>query len=95
MFGGWDEAEVVEEASVVVPVDPFQRCELEAIEACPGAAVSEGFGLVETDDRFGQGIVVGVAALSWSREQMACSSAARARSVLRDRDAFQPTMRRL
>ena len=61
-FGGWDAAEVVEQALVVEPVDPFECGELEVVEAAPGSAVADEFGLVEPDDRFGERVVVGVAA---------------------------------
>jgi len=46
---------------VVEPVDPFQGGELEVVEASPGAFVADELGLVEADDRLGQGVVVAVA----------------------------------
>ena len=61
VFGGWDEAEVAVEASVVVPVERFQRGELELVETFPGATVSDQLGLVQADDRFGERVVVAVA----------------------------------
>jgi hypothetical protein len=50
-----------EEAAVVEPVDPFEGRVLEVVEAAPRAAVADELGLVEPDDRFGEGIVVRVA----------------------------------
>ncbi len=46
---------------MVEPVDPFQGRELHGLEAAPGAAPADDLGLVEADDRLGQGIIVGVA----------------------------------
>lgn len=48
-FGWRGAADVVEEPSVVEPVDPFQGREFEVIEASPGAPVADEFGLVEPD----------------------------------------------
>jgi hypothetical protein len=45
---------------MVEPVDPLEGGELEVVEASPGAAVADEFGLVEPDDRLGQRIVVRV-----------------------------------
>ena len=50
-----------EEAAVVEPVDPFEGGVLEVVEAAPGAAVADELGLVEPDDRLGEGVVVRVA----------------------------------
>ena len=65
VFGfGWRDAAgvVVVEPAAVEPVDPFQGGELEVLEPSPGAAVADELGLVEPDDRLGQGVVVAVAA---------------------------------
>ena len=45
-----------EEPVVVEPVDPFERRELEVVEAAPGAAVADELGLVQPDDRLGERI---------------------------------------
>ena len=45
-FGGWDAAEVVEDASVVEPVDPFEGGKFEVVEAAPWSSVAGQFGLV-------------------------------------------------
>ena len=60
-----DEAEVVEEASVVVPVDPFQRGELEAAPCCHhgndlrnlAGPLSRGIGVGAFLDVAGRGFV--------------------------------------
>ena len=57
-----DVAELAEQAAVVEPVDPFEGGEFEVVEAPPGALVANQFGLVGPEHRFGQGVVVGVAA---------------------------------
>ena len=57
-----DAAEVVEDASVVEPVDPFERGEFEVVETFPWALVPDEFGFVEPVDRLGEGVVVAVAA---------------------------------
>ncbi len=65
-----DAAEFVEEAAVVEPVDPFEGGEFEVVEAAPGACVADEFGLVESDDRFGESVVValtGQSGLGWKR----------------------------
>ena len=68
MFSGWDPAEFVEESPVVEPVDPFQGGQLQVVEAPPRPQVADEFGLVEADDRFGQGVVLGVASGSDRRD---------------------------
>ena len=55
-------AEVVEEAAVVEPVNPFDGRKPEVIEASSGAFVSDRFGLVEPEDRFGHRVVIGIVA---------------------------------
>ena len=66
-FGWRDAADVVVvEPSAVEPVDPFQGGELEVLEPPPGAAVADELGLVEPDDRLGQGVVVALSGQSRS-----------------------------
>jgi hypothetical protein len=62
VFGWWDTPKFVVDASVVVPVDPLEGGELETVEASPGSFVTDKLGLVETEDRFGQSVVVTAAA---------------------------------
>ena len=50
-FGGWDVAAVLVQAPVVVPVDPFGGGELGGVDAAPGAAVPDHFGLVQAVHR--------------------------------------------
>ena len=59
---GWDSAEVVKDAAVVEPVDPFEGGDFEVFEAAPGSFVSHEFGLVEAVDGLGESVVVGIAA---------------------------------
>ena len=69
VFGfGWRDAVgvVVVEPAAVEPVDPFQGGELEVVESSPRAAVADELGLVEPDDRLGQGVVVALSGQSWS-----------------------------
>ena len=61
-FGRRDAAVAVQEPAMVEPVDPFQGCEFEVVEALQRSSVAHEFGLVEPDDRFGQRVVVAVAA---------------------------------
>jgi hypothetical protein len=58
----WDIADGLQETAVVEPVDPFQGGVLDLVDALPGAAPADQLGLVQADDRLGQGVVVGVAA---------------------------------
>ena len=54
---GWRDVAVgFEEAAVVEPVDPFEGGVFEVVEAAPGAAVADELGLVEADDRLGEGV---------------------------------------
>ena len=59
-FGGWDVPDGFEDATVVEPVDVFEGGELDVFKVFPGSFDSDQFGLVEADDRFGQGVVVRV-----------------------------------
>ena len=58
---GWDVSDGFEYPFVVKPVDPFEGSELDVFQVVPGAASIDNFCLVETDDRLGQRIVIGVA----------------------------------
>ena len=60
-LGGWNSADRFEQASIVEPVDPFQRGELDGFQASPRAASPDHLGLVEAVDGLGQGVVVTVA----------------------------------
>ena len=57
----WDVADGLEQAALVEPVDPLEGRVLGAIEVLRGTLPSDQLGLVEADDRLGQG-VVGIAA---------------------------------
>ncbi len=47
VFGWWDSSEVVEDAPVVEPINPFEGCEFEVVETAPWSFVADEFGLVE------------------------------------------------
>ena len=50
-----------EQAPVVVPVHPFEGGEFHRLAVTPRPAPGDEFRLVQPDDGFGQGVVVGVA----------------------------------
>jgi hypothetical protein len=60
-FGRRDEAEGLQKPAIVEPVHPFESCELDRLEATPRPASMDDLRLVEAIDRFGEGVVVGVA----------------------------------
>lgn len=57
---GCEVVAVFERSAVVEPVDPFRGGDLEVVEALPRPARLDQLGLVEPDDRLGQGVVVGL-----------------------------------
>ncbi len=59
-FCGRDVADWLEQAAVVEPVDPFERCVFDGLEASPWAATVDDFGLEQAVDRLGQRVVVAV-----------------------------------
>ena len=59
--GGRDVPNRLEQASAVEPVDPFERGELDGLEAAPWSTTVDDLGLVEAVDGFGQGVIVAVA----------------------------------
>jgi len=61
VFGGWDVSDRSEESGGVEPVDPFQGGVFDVVEASPGSSLADDFGLVEPDDGFGEGVVIGIA----------------------------------
>ena len=60
-LGRRDVADGFEQAAVVEPVDPLQRGELDGLQAAPRATPVYHLGLEQAVDRFGEGVVVGVA----------------------------------
>lgn len=46
---------------MVEPVDPLERRKLDLFEVTPGSLLADKLGLEQTDDRFGQRVIVGVA----------------------------------
>ena len=61
-LGRRDRTNGLQEAAMVEPVDPLQGGVLDLVDAPPGAAPVDQLGLVQPDDRLGQGVVVAVAA---------------------------------
>ena len=59
-FGRRDIADRLEQPPVVEPVDPFQRRELDRLEAAPRPAPVDDLGLVEAVDGLCEGVVVAV-----------------------------------
>lgn len=60
-LGGRDVADGFEQASVVEPVDPFERGVLDGFEGAPRPASMDDLGFVETVDGLGEGVVIAVA----------------------------------
>jgi hypothetical protein len=60
-LGGRDVADRAEQASVVVPVDPVHRGDLDRRETAPGSLAMDHLGLEQADHGFGERIVVAVA----------------------------------
>jgi hypothetical protein len=60
-FGWRYVADGLQKATVVEPVDPFQSGEFHRFEVPPWSAPMDDLGLVETVDRFGEGIIITVA----------------------------------
>jgi hypothetical protein len=61
-LGRWDVPDGLQEPAVVEPVDPLQGGVFDLVQALPGATPTDQFGLLQADDRLGQGVVVAVAA---------------------------------
>jgi hypothetical protein len=51
-------ADWLEQPAVIEPVNPLKGCVLDVLEITPRTAMVDDFRLVESDDRFGQGVVV-------------------------------------
>ncbi len=51
----------LEEVAVVEPVHPFERRIFDGIDVAPRTAAPRDFGLLQADDRLGEGVVIGVA----------------------------------
>ena len=55
-FGRRDEADGLQKPSIVEPVHPLERCELDGVEAAPRPTAMNDFGFVEAVDRFGESV---------------------------------------
>ena len=62
VLDGWDEPDLTAEKTVVEPVDVFGEGDLEVLDALPWSLVADGLGLERRVERFGEGVVVEVAA---------------------------------
>src|SRR3984957_3481062 len=60
-FGRRDVADGLQQPAIVEPVHPLQGRKLDGLERAPWSASMDDLGLVETVDRFGEGVVVRVA----------------------------------
>lgn len=67
-FGWWEVPAGLEHAAVVEPVDVFQGGDLDLFNGPPWTAGFDQFGLEQADDRFGQGVVIGIADATHRRE---------------------------
>ena len=56
----WEQADGLEQAPVVEPVNPFECGELDRLEMTPESSAPDDLGLEEANHRFSQGVVVGV-----------------------------------
>src|SRR4051794_2793443 len=66
-LGRWDISDGLEQAPIVEPVDPFEGGVFNGFKGFPWSSPVDEFGLVETVDGFGQGVVVAVPdTASWS-----------------------------
>lgn len=84
MLDRWDVADLAVESSVVPPVDPFERRELNVVQVAPRSMASHEFGLVEPDGAFSEDVVVAVATAADGGGN-ACSRTGRALRVPRAR----------
>ena len=55
-FGRRDVADELQQPAIVEPVHPLQGRELDGLERAPWSASMDDLGLVETVDRFGEGV---------------------------------------
>jgi|UPI0004CE9CBD hypothetical protein len=60
-FGGRNGPDRLEQAAIVEPVDPFQRCVFHRLEAAPWTATIDDLGFEKPVDRLGQRLVMAVA----------------------------------
>jgi hypothetical protein len=59
-FDRWYVAAVLVEAAVVEPVDPFGSSQLDLFDGPPRSAWSDQLGFVQTVDRLGRRVVIGL-----------------------------------
>ena len=68
-LGGRDISDRFEQASVVEPVDSFQRCVVDAFQAAPGTAPVNDFGFVGAVDCLRERVVETVADAADGRDE--------------------------
>ena len=73
---------------MVEPVNPLERRELDGFEVTPRPALPDDLGLEQTDDRFGQRVIVGVADAADRRLDAGFGQAL----GVTDRDVLHPTI---
>ena len=59
-FGRRDVADGLQEPAVVEPIHPFQRRELDGLEAAPWSTPMDHLGLLKAVDGFGERVVIGI-----------------------------------
>jgi len=52
---------MLEQAAVVEPVDPFECCVFDGLEAAPRASAVDDLSFEQADDRLSEGVVIAVA----------------------------------
>ena len=61
VLGGWHEADLAVQPSMVEPVDVLGDRDLEVVDVLPGPLVADQLGLEQRVERLGERIVIGVA----------------------------------
>ncbi len=60
-LGGRDVSDGLQKASVVEPIDPFERRELDGLQRFPRSAPTDDLGLVKAVDGSGERVVIAIA----------------------------------
>ena len=58
-FSWRDSPDRLQQAAIVEPIDPFEGGVFNGLQAAPWPSAVDDFGIEQTVDRFGQGIVIG------------------------------------
>ena len=62
VLGRWDVADWLEQPAVIKPVDPVERGEFDRLHMPPWSLLANHFCFKQTDDRFGERVVVRITA---------------------------------